>query len=777
MLTWQGLSADADLTLIQDLNNDGEIDFDEFLDSSSESDNNSEQLDTILEAGTYFIQVETFEGDTTYTLEFSAEQTDELPEDGAGEIIAEAQDLSITETPQSVSGFVGDLDPVDLYQFEIDQPTILDAKLNGMTADADLVLYQDKNADGELLPDEIVSVSEQSGTVDESIENITLDSGTYFLSVEQFEGDTNYNLSVAGVAGTIAEDLAGDGRSSARVLPLNGTVELYDYLGGTDTVDTYSFEVLNGGYLDILAVDKDKNPNLELTLWSDLNGNNQLDDDETIAQETDVIVLDFIESGTYFVNVTAPEGATPYGISALSEPGSSVENESYNPLFPNYSFTGILDEDDFIEDRGESADPYLLSFVQPGLTFTIDQESQAFDASLTVVDLVTGDTIATNDSNTQGGDSDAQVSFTAEEGKQYVVYASSKSAGSSGEYNLKTSVTGTPTQTNNESRSSGSTTERPEPTYRETDNNGKVKQEYNFTYQPLTGGKIEDDLIRIRDVNQGSMGNCFFIAGLAATFGKIEPNLSNANTQESVVLQNNINPGDNDSYNFVLYKGGEKKVYSVDNQVITSDGQLFGTTWATGSLKPTDASDKSIWASVYERVYAQGNGGYTAIGNGGYIGRALVDITGQGSNLNHIKLSANDSKFTFQSVSVQGQKSLGSFSYFPSQDKDVKPEEIFESIQTTLDGGGYVTAGTKGGGNDTKPLYNGVLYQSHAYSVHNAYEQNGEKLILLRNPHGVDNGKNTIATEDPNNDPKDGFITIKFDAFIENFDSLSLLKA
>ncbi len=67
------MSADADLTLIQDLNENGEIDDDELLEASFEEGNTPEELDTILEAGTYFIQVEQFSGETNYTLEFSSQ--------------------------------------------------------------------------------------------------------------------------------------------------------------------------------------------------------------------------------------------------------------------------------------------------------------------------------------------------------------------------------------------------------------------------------------------------------------------------------------------------------------------------------------------------------------------------------------------------------------------------------------------------------------------------------------------------------------------------------
>jgi hypothetical protein len=59
-------------------------------------------------------------------------------------------------------------------------------------------------------------------------------------------------------------------------------VELHDYVGGTDAVDAYRLEVLNAGYLDLFTDYQDAD--LNLTLWSDRNRNNQLDADEIVAQ-------------------------------------------------------------------------------------------------------------------------------------------------------------------------------------------------------------------------------------------------------------------------------------------------------------------------------------------------------------------------------------------------------------------------------------------------------------------------------------------------------------
>ena len=71
---------------------------------------------------------------------------------------------------------MGDEDYADFFQFQVGQTSIVNFGLSGLSADADLALYQDLNGDGELGGDEIIFASERSDTANESIENVTLGS-------------------------------------------------------------------------------------------------------------------------------------------------------------------------------------------------------------------------------------------------------------------------------------------------------------------------------------------------------------------------------------------------------------------------------------------------------------------------------------------------------------------------------------------------------------------------------------------------------------------------
>lgn len=586
--------------------------------------------------------------------------------------------------------------------------------------------------------------------------------------MEAVEDNTNYSLSLAGVAGTVAKDLAGDRPSTARALPTDGEVELHDYVGGADAVDTYRLEVLNGGYLD-LSTDNRK-ADLNLTVWSDRNNNNLLDADEIVAQGTNEIQEDNINPGTYYVNVTAPGTATPYKISAISEPGSRVDIENYDPLFPGIPTTGTLTQNDDFDPNDEEnyADPYLLPELGTGLTVTVTQESEDFDAYLTVVDLLTGEVVVeNNDINTSGGDFNARVSFTTKQGGQYVVFASSVDAPGLGDYTLNATVTGTPVA--NPLPSASADTLLPPPVF--TNRSEKPPETYNLTYAPLTGGKVSP--IQIKDLNQNYFGDCAFIAALAATFGKIE-DPSQAASKQSVILSNAItSDGNNYTLQFYNYVTGQPRAVTVDNQVVTYKDQVFGAKWYQDDLKPSQASGQPIWASIFERGYAKfrgeetGKNGYDAIGNGDNPAYALKRVTGKAIENIAWDPSEDAPQYSLIELSDDEAKKYNSLG-------TVTPDRIFQRIQDTLNQGRYVETGTKGGGDDTDTLYGDVLYQSHAYSVHNAYEKDGQKLILLRNPHGIDNAQDARAEEDPSDNLKDGFITIKFEEFLENFTVVSL---
>jgi len=104
----------------------------------------------------------------------------------------------------SLSDFVDIGDSNDFYRFEINTKSNFNLRLDGLRADADVKLIQDRNRNGVVDFGETVDYSLEIGTVPDVINVSNLAPGTYYVQVSSFLGNsTNYNLNLS--ATSIAE--------------------------------------------------------------------------------------------------------------------------------------------------------------------------------------------------------------------------------------------------------------------------------------------------------------------------------------------------------------------------------------------------------------------------------------------------------------------------------------------------------------------------------------------------------------------------------------------
>ncbi|MDB9457784.1 pre-peptidase C-terminal domain-containing protein, partial [Dolichospermum circinale CS-545/17] len=192
-----GLSnGDLFAELGQDKNNDGILDFDETIASSDEKGDTSEGISrTGLAAGEYILHLGVNSGNTNYDLKLSAPPAN-IPPDKAGNTPSTAFDIGSLNAVASFSDFVGNVDPEDFYQFTLGDVKGLKIELNGLSGDADVELAQDTNNNGVIDSNEIISMSELQGSDAEFIHVSALAAGNYLVRVYQYDGDTNYNLSI-----------------------------------------------------------------------------------------------------------------------------------------------------------------------------------------------------------------------------------------------------------------------------------------------------------------------------------------------------------------------------------------------------------------------------------------------------------------------------------------------------------------------------------------------------------------------------------------------------
>jgi Calpain family cysteine protease/RTX calcium-binding nonapeptide repeat (4 copies) len=189
-----GLTADADLELLADLNGDGELGEDEIIANSLGTKTTSEALENIgLDPGKYFIKVIQYEGNTTYDLKLDSLVGN--PSDRAGNSLATARNLG-TVSEEQVNDFVGTSDTLDYYRVNTLNKGFLDAFIDRNTSDIGIRLIRDANNNNQIDPGEVLVTD----TNELSFGNLA--AGNYLLEISAKAGDTNYQLNLEASAGS-----------------------------------------------------------------------------------------------------------------------------------------------------------------------------------------------------------------------------------------------------------------------------------------------------------------------------------------------------------------------------------------------------------------------------------------------------------------------------------------------------------------------------------------------------------------------------------------------
>ncbi|MCT7956438.1 S8 family serine peptidase [Laspinema palackyanum] len=354
-----GLSADADVVLFQDLNEDGEIDLEEIIDLSANEGTTPEVIRRGLAAGTYFVGIERFEGNTNYTVLLSTVPRPDVPPDNVGNTLSQAFDLDVAlRGPLSNQGQVpinqvlelegfdqpqvlGDFNPRDIYSFTIIAPTRFRLNLDQLSADADVAIAGDRNKDGVISYDEIIISSENEGIQPEEIFIPKLSLGEYYIIVEPFEGESTYNLTVETTA--IQFPLS----EALEVGTLNPTPQtLTGALSETNLADTYRFNLTRPSDIQINL--EGLSTTAEVYLIQDINNNSIVERGEILSSapgpekllsslfatggyssDAETFSLVGLPAGTYFVGVNQFEGETNYSLSLSGTPTTG----KFNSLF------------------------------------------------------------------------------------------------------------------------------------------------------------------------------------------------------------------------------------------------------------------------------------------------------------------------------------------------------------------------------------------------------------------------------------------------------------
>ncbi|WP_341524935.1 pre-peptidase C-terminal domain-containing protein [Nostoc sp. UHCC 0302] len=352
-LNLDGLSSNADLYL---LNSTGGT-----ITKSAQSGNTSESIRTSLVAGTYYAQVFDSASNTNYNLSFSSDpilDSGRLTFDNAiNTAYTIPTPLSISNLNYSTTDFVGEQNGItdssviqdvrDFYKVDLASNGTLNITLNGLTADANLVLLKAGPT--------VIQSSNQIGTTSESIVTSSLAQGSYYIQVyANTKNVTNYNLQVAFTPDQV--DNAGNTLAAARnITTLPSTFS--DFVNSSDNLDYYRLDLTtltnSDALVDISLKPTSANADLQLL---DSSGYG-VQSSQQLGTATDAIRRS-LKAGVYYILVTPGTGsATNYDLSISATPiaadqAPNTENTAKNIGTLNASqslneFVGNIDTDDY----------------------------------------------------------------------------------------------------------------------------------------------------------------------------------------------------------------------------------------------------------------------------------------------------------------------------------------------------------------------------------------------------------------------------------------------
>ena len=242
------------------------------------------------------------------------------------------------------------------------------------------------------------------------------------------------------------------------------------------------------------------------------------------------------------------------------------------------------------------------------------------------------------------------------------------------------------------------------------------------------------DVVDMQDLNQGQLGNCWFISALASV-AAVPKRIHN------LFLTDFSN--DQGIYAARMYALGAPVTVSVDDRIpVTKENG--SSSYETIFVKVPD-NDSSTWGTMAEKIAAKYYGNYEHMKIGDPMD-AVTAVTGApGKALWHAEYDA---------------------------------DELWEQLKEATSKKHVITCATDGDEDNEKSDVN--LAQGHAYSLVNIHElSNGVKLIKIRNPWGTetyngpwsdtsDKWTQELREEVGHTNPGDGFFYIDINSYVEH---------
>lgn len=211
-----------------------------------------------------------------------------------------------------------------------------------------------------------------------------------------------------------------------------------------------------------------------------------------------------------------------------------------------------------------------------------------------------------------------------------------------------------------------------------------------------------DDDFHIDDIDQGQLGDCWFLASIAAVVDEAPDKLRN---EVLGAAEQMFNHEDYDGrLEFTFYDQGEPVTVEIDDTI---------PCWHNGAehvpiFCTSNRDNKEFWSTLLEKAFAKMHGGYKSI-EAGKMANGISYLTG------------------FLTIQVNG---MGMFRSSSGETYGIPSDEVLIKY---IRKGVACGAGTDGG-NDTEDI-NGIVL-GHAYTVLGHISIGGTDLAVLANPHG-----------------------------------------
>lgn len=208
----------------------------------------------------------------------------------------------------------------------------------------------------------------------------------------------------------------------------------------------------------------------------------------------------------------------------------------------------------------------------------------------------------------------------------------------------------------------------------------------NVTWGRVAGGQLVRDGFSPADVQQRTLGDCYFLATLAG-FAATRPE----------VLRDAIKDNGNGTFTVRFFQ--DDPVYGVQPVLVTVDDDL---PMRHGEPIYANTPNGELWPAILEKAYAKHHGSYGLIGNGALPGQVAFELTGEVPSMRLVALTSEQKTFErIERALDRGEPVMGT----------TLPQSL-RSPDTSLEG----------------------LTPSHVYTVTKAFERDGQQWLTVRNP-------------------------------------------